>query len=152
MTLNSSETKTILIVGGGLGGSALAQLLQQELSSSIQSDLKMGCIGSYMKTGKNQQIRSDSEIRNPIVSYSRIRYAKKNLDNFLNSSVGSVNSSETQSPTGFPRLDTLDDDQLSLHGIIDRQNSDAGITLEAATAQVDHSGHRIPLDTPGNMQ
>ncbi|CAM4922850.1 unnamed protein product, partial [Rotaria socialis] len=48
--------------------------------------------------------------------------------------------------------DTLDDDQLSLHGIIDRQNSDAGITLEAATAQVDHSGHRIPLDTPGNMQ
>ncbi|CAF3138146.1 unnamed protein product [Rotaria socialis] len=36
MTSNSNETKTILIVGGGLGGLALAQLLQQELSSSIK--------------------------------------------------------------------------------------------------------------------
>ncbi|CAF0848602.1 unnamed protein product [Rotaria sp. Silwood1] len=36
MSSTSDERKTILIVGAGLGGLALAQLLQQEFSSSIQ--------------------------------------------------------------------------------------------------------------------
>ncbi|CAF2371870.1 unnamed protein product [Rotaria sp. Silwood2] len=36
MTSSSDERKTILIVGAGLGGLALAQLLQQEFSSSIK--------------------------------------------------------------------------------------------------------------------
>ncbi|CAF1239052.1 unnamed protein product [Rotaria sordida] len=36
MSSSSDEKKTILIIGAGLGGLALAQLLQQELSSSIK--------------------------------------------------------------------------------------------------------------------
>ncbi|CAF1175525.1 unnamed protein product [Rotaria sordida] len=36
MNSSSDEKKTILIIGAGLGGLALAQLLQQELSSSIK--------------------------------------------------------------------------------------------------------------------
>ncbi|CAF3808276.1 unnamed protein product [Rotaria magnacalcarata] len=64
-------------------------------------------------------------------------YFNKNDQNIL--STGLVNIS---SECWTTHLDTLDDDQLIFRGIVDHQNPDANVTLEAAIANI-HEIQRI---------